>query len=199
MANPLLRSSVSAILLGLCLWGGWSYVDLPDRVRSEAAPPLPPAPGGEVSFHAPHRFEVDATVEERRSPCWGCHGPSPHWRSRARRAFLNLHTASMDCGACHLAGPPVAVRRFREGEAVTRETLTAGAGGRLYAARREAERWVPILRPGEAVWLLAAGPRCSECHRRGSTLLAGEGLYDPYRRRVLEDLAVLRRLGDREW
>ncbi|MBE0616584.1 MAG: hypothetical protein IH608_01485 [Proteobacteria bacterium] len=198
MASPFLRPAVSALLLGLCLWAGWSYVDLPDRAPAAAAPAQPAAVDGEISFHAPQRYEVPVPAGAGQSPCQDCHGLFPHGRSPGRRAFLNLHTPAMDCGACHLAGATVAVRRFREGEAVTRESLTAGEGGRLYAARREGERWTRVLTAGGSEQFRPVGPRCTECHRRGSTFLAGEGLYDPYRRRVLEDLAVLRRMGDRE-
>jgi len=199
MASPRLRSAGSALLLGLCLWGGWRYASLPERASPEPALALPPAPGADPTFHAPHRFELEFAGEGRESPCQGCHGPLPHWKQKQSRAFLNLHVPTLDCGACHLAGGAVAVRRFRGAEVVTGETLTAGEGGRLFAARREGERWTPLLTPGASARLVVAGPRCGECHRRGSTLLAGEGLYDPYRRRVLEDLAVLRRVGDSPW
>lgn len=194
-----LRAAVSAGLLGLVLWGGWAYLGLPHRVtRADPfqAPEILPAM---AAYHEPHRFYVESAERELESPCLGCHPTPPHWRSRLHRAFLNLHVSALDCGACHLAGASVSVRRFRGEAVVTRENLVAGEGGRLYAAVRGAQGWARVLEAGPTAHLAARGPRCAECHRRGSTLLAADGLYDAYRRRVLEDLAVLRHLGERPW
>jgi len=109
---------------------------------------------------------------------------------------LNVHTEALDCGVCHLHGRDLVVRRFRGEEAVTRETLAQAPGGRLYAARKANGRWVRILRPEQGTTLKHSGAACKECHRRGSTFLRGEGLYDDYRLRILEDLAVLRRVAE---
>ncbi|MEW6490428.1 MAG: hypothetical protein AB1578_21270 [Thermodesulfobacteriota bacterium] len=194
-----LRVALSGGLLGLLLWGGWAYLGLPLRVRPAAPPPVWEAPLPSHAYHAPHRFQVEPLEAGPESPCLGCHPNPPHWRSPVHRAFLNLHVSSLDCGVCHLKGAPVSVRRFRGGEVVTRDGLLSGEGGRLYAAVGSGQGWSRVLGAGPAVGLADRGPRCSQCHRRGSTLLATDGLYDAYRRRVLEDLAVLRHLGERPW
>lgn len=194
-----LRAALSGGLLGLVLWGGWTYLELPHRVRPAEPPPVRETPSPSAAYHEPHRFHVEPAEAGPESPCLGCHPNPPHWRSPVQRAFLNLHVSSLDCGVCHLTGAPVSARRFRGEEAVTRESLVSGEGGRLYAAVREGQGWRRVLEAGPTVHLAARGPGCAQCHRRGSTLLATEGLYDAYRRRVLEDLAVLRHLGERPW
>lgn len=185
------RRVASLALWAAVLGAGGLYV------RAGWAPPPAPAPGAAGTAGAPsyHVFErVAADVREGPAHCASCHGPVPHTRSRSIRAFLNLHQEYLDCGVCHLTGPGLQVRRFRGDEAVTDETLPHGAGGRLYAARLSGPAWLRTLAPGAGVALRHAGPPCAECHRRGSPLLQGDGLYDPYRRRVLEDLVVLHRI-----
>jgi len=199
MGSLLIRRVVSVGLVLLLLWAGWVYLGLPSR----RAPPARPA-GHAVSsaggaFHEGDRLEVRSAEPSQEGPCVVCHGRQAHWRDRARRALLNLHEGVLDCGACHLRGPGVVVCRFRQFEVVTNETLAAGVGGRLYAARRQGGEWARVLSPAGGVELIPQGPACSECHRRGSSFLAAEGLYDPYRRRVLEDLAVLRRFEGVAW
>lgn len=193
-----LRAAVSGGLLALFLWGGWAYLGIPHRVRP-AEPPRRETALPIRAYHEPHRFQVEPDASGPQSPCLGCHPNPPHWRSPVYRAFLNLHLSALDCGVCHLAGAPVSVRRFRGEEVVTRDSLPAGEGGRLYAAVGAGKGWSRVLEAGPGVRFAARGPRCAQCHRRGSPLLAAEGLYDAYRRRVLEDLAVLRHLGEQPW
>lgn len=189
------RRLVSALLLGALLLAAWAYLKAPERFR--------PPPAAEGSGSGPVLGLFHESVREKLLPigggggCGACHGEAAHIRSAEVRAFLNLHRVALDCGVCHLTGAAVAIRRFRDGHAVTQETLASGVGGRLFAARREGTAWVPIARPGDGVRLRPEGPPCGECHRRGSPLLGGDGLYDPYRRRVLEDLSVMRWLGGR--
>lgn len=194
-----LRAACSGGLLGLLLWGGWAYLELPHRVGPAELPPMRETPSPAAAYHDSHRFLVEPAEAGPESPCLGCHPNPPHWRSPVRRAFLNLHVATLDCGACHLTGARVSVRRFRGEEVVTRDRFPSGEGGRLYAAVGAGQSWSRALAAGPAVRLVARGPECTQCHRRGSALLATDGLYDAYRRRVLEDLAVLRHLGERPW
>ncbi len=159
------------------------------------APETPSITGGATPGRAGfHAGEIPSLPEDGDGPCRRCHPAAAHRRPPHLRAFLNLHRRALDCGVCHLAGRGLSVRRFRGDRAVTADTLADGAGGRLYAAARGPNGWRPVDAPGGGVRLDAAGPACRSCHRRGSPLLAQPGLYDPYRRRLLEDLAVLPRL-----
>jgi len=205
MGEVLLRRVASAGLVVLLLGAGWVYLGLPERhgpapdrsTLRVAAAGSAYATG--TAFHAGDRPGVRPSEAAPESPCGSCHGRRAHWRDRARRAFLNAHDDALDCGACHLQGPGVAVRRFRAGQVVTAATLASGAGGRLYAAHSAGDAWTRRVEPGSGVTLASRGPACGACHRRDSPFLAAEGLYDPYRRRVLEDLAVLRRIEGTAW
>ncbi len=162
-------------------------------------PPEPPAPAA-TGTAAPDRTGFHAEVvpllpEGGDGPCLRCHPAAAHRSPPNLRAFLNLHRRALDCGVCHLAGRGLSVRRFRDGRAVTADTLADAAGGRLYAAARGPDGWRPVDAPGDGARLDVDGPACRSCHRRGSPLLAQPGLYDPYRRRLLEDLSVLPRLS----
>jgi mono/diheme cytochrome c family protein len=190
MGSAALRRLASIVLLAAAMGAGWLYY----RMGRPTAPPPESAVPAAVAAKPPyHTFErAAAGVREGPAHCASCHGPTPHTRNRTVRAFLNLHQEHLDCGVCHLTGTGLQVRRFRGDEVVTDQTLPQAPGGRLYSARRVGSAWLRALAPGEGVSFRNAGPPCSECHRRGSALLKGDGLYDPYRRRVLEDLAVLR-------
>ncbi len=172
-ADRTLRTLASIVLLAGLGLGVWSVARAP-----ESAPAWTP-PAGPGSRPEPfHRYDR-ALLEPPPGPayCTGCHPLRAHGRDPMVRAFLNLHSDAMDCGVCHWRGRTLRVRRF---------------GGRLYAAVRGREGWDPVVRPREGVeWVLRPG-RCRSCHRRGSPILAARGLFDPYRRRLLEDLAVLR-------
>ena len=157
---------------------------------------VPVAAGVAVApeFHRYDRAEVPG-IDDAGETCGRCHPAAAHQRDAGTRAFLNLHRRSLDCGVCHLRGKGVGVRHFRDGQVVTAKTLADGPYGRVSAAVRDGDRWKPVSGPGNGVALRADGPECRDCHRRGGTLLATDGLVDPYRRRVLEDLSVLRFLG----
>ncbi|MHB8767007.1 MAG: hypothetical protein ACYDA8_22060 [Deferrisomatales bacterium] len=185
MGGRRLRRLTSAALLALATWGAWEYLRLPHR-----APPwhaaAPAAGGRAMGGHGADRPPAPHPGPEARG-CAACHGPAPHRRDPVRRAFLNLHAGRLHCGVCHFTGSGLGVRRF------------AAAGGDppgpLFAATRSGPGWEKAEWPTGGVALRPRGPACEQCHRRGSPILAAEGLYDDYRRRLLEDLAVLRRLG----
>jgi hypothetical protein len=191
MIEALARRVSSALLLCLFLWGAWEYVGVPDRAPAHSS--VSPQTQRPIPFHAYDRANLPA-VEDAES-CTGCHGPAAHARTPSQRAFLNHHHMSMDCGVCHLTGRGIAVRRFRGDEVVTAETLASGPGGRIFAARKSDRGWTPVVTVGAGVKLLAQAPACADCHRRGSLVLAADGVLDSYRRRLLEDLSVLRRMG----
>lgn len=196
MGRRWLERPASVALVALAFWGAWAYATWapgPPGWRR----PAPPEP--RLPFHALHRSRLPPAAGE--GFCASCHGAAPHRAAPGTRAFLNLHVVTLDCGACHLGGRGVGVRRFRGDEAVTRRTLGQSSPSappdRLYAARPAGTGWERVDRPGGPVRFRARGPACRECHRRGSPWLAVDGLYDAYRRRVLEDLSVFRWLGTR--
>ena len=193
MLEALVRRLASAVVLGLALGVAWLYVGLPARAPAESA--RSPQTREAEPFHSYDRAELPPVEEP--GPCAECHGSAPHRRSPNRRAFLNRHYLAMDCAVCHLTGRGVAVRRYRGDEVVTAEALASGSGGRLFAVRKSDGTWTRVVTAGDDVKLRDGGPTCAECHRRGSLLLAADGAYDSYRRRLLEDLSVLRRIGER--
>ena len=172
------------LALGYRALPGWSPAAAPPPAVRTAAP----------EFHRFDRAEVPG-LDAAEGPCGTCHPAAAHQRNAEARAFLNLHRRSLDCGVCHLRGKGVVARHFRGDAVVTADTLTDGPYGRLYAAVRAGDGWQRLLAPGDGATLRLAGPGCRDCHRRGSTLLATDGLVDTYRQRVLEDLSVLRFLG----
>ncbi|MBI5865811.1 MAG: hypothetical protein HZB38_15170 [Planctomycetes bacterium] len=83
---------------------------LPKRLDSEALVGRRPDWLGIASVENPrgplahfHRFEnwiqIDGVNDCTRS---GCHGPLPHGKQKADRAFLNMHSTTLHCGVCHL-------------------------------------------------------------------------------------------------
>ncbi len=175
--EAVLRRVAAAAGVLLLAAAGLAFLEVPGR-----APPAPRPARPEAVVEPFHRYDRAVLPEGyARGYCTRCHPAADHRRDPRSRAFLNLHAVSMDCGVCHLAGRRLAVRRFGQ--------------GRLFAAERDAGGWRPVDRPGPGVRVRGSGPGCRECHRRGSPLLATSGLYDAYRRRLLEDLAVLRWLG----
>ncbi len=172
VASLVLLAGLAAAALGFARWPGTAN-----------APPRRPEWGKEVTPSPFHAFDR-ARIEEPGGYCTRCHPPAAHGRDGRLRAFWNLHRVGLDCGVCHLVGP-----RLVPGRAPERR-------GRVFAGVRGPEGWRPVDRPGPEARFRARGPGCTECHRRGSPWLAGPGLYDPYRRRLLEDLAVLRWLED---
>lgn len=172
-----LRRALSVTLVALTFAGLYAYVQAPARApRGRASTPRP-------AFDSYHRSANPGEATGSVDPCLSCHGWAPHRRRPGRRAFLNLHVARMECGACHLNATAVTYRRLPE------------AGGRIAVGRSEAGRWVAATWPEKAGSLRARGPDCTECHRRGSPMLAS-GLYDAYRQRMLEEPALLYRLRE---
>jgi len=185
----ILRGVASLLGLAILVLLSLAYGTLPELTPS-ASPPAGAKPTA-LEFHRFDRAEV-AGLDAPANPCGTCHPAAAHQRNGELRAYLNLHRRALDCGVCHLRGKSVGVRHFRNGRAVTSETLTDAPYGRVYAAVKTADGWRRVQRPGDGVTLRSAGPGCRDCHRRGSPLLATDGLLDGYRRRVLEDLSVLR-------
>ncbi|MDF1553590.1 MAG: hypothetical protein P1P84_11040 [Deferrisomatales bacterium] len=187
-----MRRVASLVGLAVLVLLALGYRSLPGW--SPAAVPPPEVHAVVPEFHRFDRAEVPG-LDAADGPCGTCHPAAAHQRSAAARAFLNLHRRSLDCGVCHLRGKGLVVRHFRDAAVVTADTLTAGPYGRVYAAVRAGDGWRRLQAPGNGAVLRPVGPGCRDCHRRGSTLLATDGLVDTYRRRVLEDLSVLRFLG----
>lgn len=188
----IVRAVASLLGLAVLVLLALAYGTIPERT-----PPAPPFAGANpaaLEFHRFDRTEV-AGLDTPAGPCGTCHPAAAHQRNGELRAYLNLHRRSLDCGVCHLRGKSVGVRHFRGDRVVTAETLTDAPYGRVYAAVQTADGWRPVQRPGDGVTLRPAGLGCRDCHRRGSPLLATDGLLDGYRRRVLEDLSVLRFVG----
>ncbi len=180
MASPAWRRLVSIAVAGLGAAGAWAFLSLPGAAPpplDRAAPPLEHRPA--EGFH---RLLRAAPPPAAPGPCVGCHGGAPHRRTPVTRAFLNLHPRALACGVCHLAGRDLAVRG------------TPTDPSRLTAVRRVGLEWAVLDGPGPGIRLRPVGPECAECHRRGSAFFAGLDRYDPYRRRLLEDLAVLPQL-----
>jgi hypothetical protein len=191
--SGVLRRGASFITLAILVLLALGYRFLPElsppaTASRELHVPVP-------EFHRFDRAQVEG-LDVPDSPCLACHPPAAHHLSGERRAFLNLHRRTLDCGVCHLSGRGVSARHFREAEVVTAASLASGPYGRVYAAVRIGGKWQRVETPGGPATLRAHGPDCGTCHRRGSPFLAADGLLDPYRRRVLEDLSVLRFLGD---
>ncbi|GAB4251268.1 hypothetical protein [Deferrisoma sp.] len=160
----------------LALLAGWAVAALGFARWPGAVGPTGIRPEARVlrsPFHAYDR----ARIEEPGGYCTRCHPAAAHGRDGRLRAFWNLHRVGLDCGVCHLSGPRLVPGR---------------ADGRVFLGVRGPEGWRPVDRPGPDARFRVRGPGCTECHRRGSPWLAGPSLYDPYRRRLLEDLAVLR-------
>lgn len=152
-----------------------AYVALPTFVP-DAGPGAPEQGRARPAYHGAQLLPA------RPHPCEGCHGRVPHRGSTPSGAFLNLHTRSLRCGVCHLAGPGLTLRRVAGGGDDFAVGATGGAG------------WAPVDLPGPGAALRPAGPSCPACHRRGSPVLSGEW-FDPYRRHLLEDLSLLYRPG----
>jgi len=65
-------------------------------ITAAETPRVPPA----------HYHRVDSWIEpDSLNDCTrsGCHGPLPHAKNKAVRAFLNMHATSIHCGVCHMA------------------------------------------------------------------------------------------------
>ncbi len=115
-----------------------------------------------------------------------CHHNLPHTRSRKYRAFLNLHELTMDCSTCHIAGSGVRPKRF-----LPDGSRAEGYTGRIYGSKKSGAAWQPLTGNHDTVKIRPSGPTCRECHRRNSPFLKNSGLYDSYKVRLLQDLAVL--------
>ena len=74
-----------------------------ERARELLAEGRPLRPRGEATL-APFHRRPALPAGGRRSLCQGCHDDPPHRRSVRTRAFLNAHTATIDCLTCHLPG-----------------------------------------------------------------------------------------------
>jgi len=177
VASGWVRRLVSVIAVAGLAAAGWGYARLPGSAETAG-----PAPRGEAARPEPFHAYDRGRLAEPGGYCTSCHPAAAHLRDPVLRAFRNLHRVGLGCGVCHLAGPRLTVRRFSD------------RGNRLFAARRTPEGWQAVDRPGAEARFRPRGLACRQCHRRGSPWLNGPGLFDAYRRRLLEDLAVLRRL-----
>ena len=179
MDNPRARRTSSLALLGALLLAAAAYLSLPYGLGG--APKTEPGRTfAGAAYHASDQASAKAPDALEPGSCSGCHGGAPHGRRRGTRAFLNLHVRALDCGVCHLAGPELGFQR------------APGGQGKIFAARRMDGQGKTVIAAGGGVDFRRTGPACVDCHRRGSALLAG--LYDDYRRRLLEELSVLYRL-----
>ncbi|MBI5018059.1 MAG: hypothetical protein HZB55_21550 [Deltaproteobacteria bacterium] len=178
MRDESLRQLGSLLSVAILATAGYLYAQAPAAPRPAGA-----AASALVSRPSYHRPDAGSAVTPgSEGPCLGCHGTAPHRRRPGARAFLNLHAVRLECSACHLPSAGATYRRSGEG------------GQRVTPGRMTAGRWERLVWPEPGLALRPAGPRCTECHRRGSAILAS-GLYDDYRRRILEELSLLFRLG----
>lgn len=174
----LLGSAAVALLLVLPLWRAAALRPAPEKAAASVAPPA-------TDFHARDRTELPPATGPG---CSDCHAATPHSKKRVVRAFLNAHVADLDCSVCHFKGAAV----FKRFDSSGREVAS---GGDVHAARRDGAGHAPVDWRAHDANLARSGPSCRECHRRGGGLLSVPGLYDEYRKRLLEDLDVLARSG----
>jgi cytochrome c553 len=181
--SPVVRAaSLAAIaLLALLVVG---FAGLVSRDGRETA--RVPASKARRVFHAADRQPVE--LPALRSNCARCHGGTPHFRRPEAAAFLNLHTAELDCAVCHLAAAGTRYARFGPDGRESENPIHA-----VHLARPGAQGPRPVTGPEGGALRRARPAACRECHQRGSELLRTPGLYPDYRRLLLEDLAVLRR------
>lgn len=178
MADSAVRRVCSLLGLGLLAAGAAAWLSAPGRGPAHdggAGAPRPPA-----RFHGARPSQPAPASEA--GACRGCHGLEPHRRRLGSRAFLNLHAARMECSICHLASPGAEYRRVPGPSGLVTPGATVGGV------------WRPKVGPEAGESVRSVGPGCGACHRAGAPLLAS-GLYDAYRRRMLEELALLYRLG----
>ncbi len=192
--KPGLRNLASALLLAALVWGGHEFI-----LFAGGGGPSVAVPEAKMlerkSFHATDRAATAPTPLQTPS-CAECHDAAPHDKNPKYRAFINLHTISMDCGPCHLEGKTLQhVQAGKEGFSQIRTRLRTGKEGEGSALpEAEYSEGTHVLPDG--VSLVRTPPDCQTCHRRGSRFLKEPGLYEEYRRRVLEDLDVLVLLRD---
>lgn len=108
-----------------------------EAIAAAETPRMPPA----------HYHRVDSWIEpDSLNDCTrsGCHGPLPHGRNKAVRAFLNMHATTVHCGVCHMTsetfplrvtwydlesgksqGPPAVLRLFERLTTLTSSDRTA--------------------------------------------------------------------------
>jgi hypothetical protein len=125
-------------------------------------------------FHS--RDRMGAVETKTAGTCTECHPLAVHTKNQRVRAFLNAHTLLLDCSACHTKSVGLQLRRWDKDGRIHAGNLSGG-DFKLFAKHEDAT-------------IVKAAPSCRECHSRGSGFLSTPGLYDEYRRRLLEDLAV---------
>lgn len=174
------KSLVSALLVALLAGGIYYLTDHAPHRRGGPATQVKAVTPTANPFHGSTVAPSDVPMPQ--SPCAACHKRAPHGANRRLAAFLNLHSRALDCTGCHAQGVFTLSRDQATG------FIFAFAGG------------VPVKPPllegrthslGQGLTFALRPQPCGECHRRGSRLLATPGLYDEYRRRLLEDLDVL--------
>jgi len=173
------------------LYAIWFFIEIPSYVTASETL-APRSSSQKLLYH-----EEDRALLEKIEPqyCENCHSATPHYMDRETRGLLNLHTRALDCGVCHLDGKNLRIRRFRGDVALTAKTLTDGGPlGRIFVARKDKNGLVKTVKPGDDIVLKTAGRKCKYCHQRRSPFFEVEGLYDPYKVRVLEDLKIIHRL-----
>jgi len=188
----LFRVVASLFLLGASLYAIWFFIEIPSYVSASETL----APRSSLQKRLYH--EEDQALLEKIEPqyCESCHSAAPHYLNRETRGLLNLHTRALDCGVCHLDGKNVKIRRFRGDVALTAKTLADGGSiGRIFLARKDKKGLVKTVKPGNGIVLKTGGKKCKYCHQRRSPFFEVEGLYDPYKVRVLEDLKIFHKLN----
>lgn len=166
MKNNSMRALASLAAVLFLFAMAWVFLSIPAKARVIAEEA--PSKTKIGSFHVHDRHDIDT----------GGVIP-PHKENKRLRAFLNLHVAALDCSVCHLSAAGARVEKLKNGK--------LGLVGSMGAAG-------PLSEKDPGTIKLALGKRCGECHKRGSPLLTSN--YFGARLRVLEDLSILRYLGE---
>lgn len=172
------KKAASLLLLMVLILALAYYLAPPSAKPGGAAKPPPPSTGSGY-----HSQETPKTPPA--TGCQKCHKGLPHGKNPQTRAFLNLHVHTMACQACHadLSGLTPA----REGGQKTGLIKINYQDGKTVGEPEVAGRVHTY--PGGARFL-ERGPACQTCHARYASFLAAPGLFDDYRKRILEDLDV---------
>ena len=173
------KKAASLGLLALTLFLAGLLFNFSERETRKVSA-VPPAAAPKNAFHV--REELKPPPD---TGCASCHKGAPHEKNRSVRAFLNLHTGKLACQVCHADSQGMTYAKMGEGE---KAQVMALIGGRPIAAPSVAG---VIHTFAEGASFRPSGPPCNSCHARNGKIVSVPGLYDDYRRRLIEELDVL--------